>query len=202
MHPNVEGYGVVSEGETYHPSAFFDPAQKFAEAGTVPTVEEALEKAEEVKSTTTQDVNGVPSNPTEITAEQSNADLATSRVHPDVPNVNVEFTAQPSVVVTKVEEGEPVELKAVTNVVGIEPNGEAPEVTSTKPAELLSDKDAETIERERQNKREADYQTLQDSEDNVQHPEQPANSEVEDENEDQVKLPESDVKSDDEVKFS
>lgn len=189
MHPNVEGYGVVSEGETYHPSAFFDPAQKFAEAGVVPTVDEALEKA---KSTTTQDVNGVPSNPTEITAEQSNADLATSRVHPDVPNVNVEFTAQPSVVVTKVEEGEPVELKAVTNVVGIEPNGDAPKVSSTEPAELLSDKDAETIERERQNKQEADYQTLQDSEANVEHPEQP---ETENPDEDQVK-------SEDEVKFS
>lgn len=183
----VEGYGVISEGETYHPSAFFDPAEKFKFAGDP---EKQAEYQGELKSSTTQEgVNGVPTNPTEITAEQSNADLGTSRVHPDVPNVNVEFTAQPSLVVTKVEDGKPVELTPVTNVVGIEPNGETPSVQASEPTELLSDKDAATVEAERKNKQEADYQTLQDSEANVQHPEDPSTVPAQDEQTEDPKQP-------------
>lgn len=193
MHPNVEGYGVVSEGETYHPSAFFDPAVKFAEAGVVPTVDEALENA---KSTTTVEVDGVPSNPVEITAEQSNADLATSQIHPDVPNVEVLLTAQPSLVVTKVEDNEPVELTPVSNIVGIEPNGEAPEVSREVPSDelTLAQADAATVDQYEKNQQlagqeqlaeAAEVETNADGKDTVEVESQP-----------------SDESNDDEVKFS
>lgn len=66
----VEGYNVKSEGEVYHPSAFFDPAEKFKFAG------------DPEKQAEFQDENGLVRevSPPEITNEQSNADEATSTV--------------------------------------------------------------------------------------------------------------------------
>lgn len=98
MHPNVEGYGVVSEGEVYHPSAFLDPSEKFKFAGDP-------EKQADYQESLTSTVPVV-----EITDEQSNADPATSTVKVDEgltgdTEATVIETKKPEVDVTS--EGEP-----------------------------------------------------------------------------------------------
>lgn len=73
MYPDVEGYGVVSEGEVYHPTAFTDPAKDFKYAGD-PDKQAEYQEAEG----TVKDFS-----PPEITDEQSNASEATSKVDVD-----------------------------------------------------------------------------------------------------------------------
>ena len=98
MHRDVEGYGVVSEGETYHPTAFLDPAEKFKYAGD-PQLQAEYQESKDAE---------VPA--LEFTDEQSNADLATSTVKINEPltgdqtSTEIE-TKKPEVDVTP--EGEP-----------------------------------------------------------------------------------------------
>lgn len=89
MHPDVEGYGVISEGETYHPSAFFDPADKFKYAGDIEAASEKVEadfEAKNVEVTVAPAVNvEVPSNPSEAINEQTNVDPAFATLKVDTP---------------------------------------------------------------------------------------------------------------------
>lgn len=116
MHPDVEGYGVVSEGEVYHPSAFFNPAEKFKYAGDP-------EKQAEYQDEVTEPV-------VEITDEQSNADLSTSTVKVDEPLTGDQeatevATKKPEVVITP--ENEPnVVTEGPTGVVTESPVEEVP----------------------------------------------------------------------------
>lgn len=91
MHPDVEGYGVVSEGEVYHPQAFFDPNEKFKHAGNPEKQAEYQDELAEAKIVAAQErqeqVESAIKNEPAITDEQSNADPATATVKVDEPLV-------------------------------------------------------------------------------------------------------------------
>lgn len=93
-YPAVEGYGERLPGEVYHPTADFDPAFVFANAGDAKAQAEyqedlkvlgeaALAEAEEAKA----EAEEVPTGEALTTNEQSNASVDTANVEPDVPVV-------------------------------------------------------------------------------------------------------------------